>query len=86
MIFKIIGILAAILTTFSFLPQAIKTIKTQNTEGLSLGMYSIFTTGVLFWIIYGFHLRDIAIISANIVTFIFAVSILIVLIKNTLKK
>ncbi|TDT71580.1 MtN3 and saliva related transmembrane protein [Hypnocyclicus thermotrophus] len=86
MFFKIIGLLAAVLTTFSFLPQAIKTIKTQNTEGLSLGMYSIFTTGVLFWIIYGFYLKDIAIISANIITFIFAISILIVLIKNNFKK
>jgi len=35
---EIIGYLAATLTTASFVPQAILTIKTRDTESLSLGM------------------------------------------------
>ena len=42
-IFTIIGLLAATCTTISFLPQAIKVIKTKQTKDVSLLMYSIFT-------------------------------------------
>jgi MtN3 and saliva related transmembrane protein len=48
---EMISYLAATLTTASFFPQAILTIKTKDTEGLSLGMYSMFTLGVLCWLI-----------------------------------
>lgn len=45
-----IGFLAAILTTISFLPQAITTIKYKNTDGLSTLMYSILSIGVFFMV------------------------------------
>ena len=72
----IIGLLAAIATTSSFLPQAIKTIKTKNTLGISLGMYSIFSFGTLLWFIYGIMDHDWPIIIANGITLIFACIIL----------
>ena len=34
-----IGFAAAFLTSFSFVPQAVMTIRTKNTSGLSRGMY-----------------------------------------------
>ena len=83
---EMIGYLAAILTTSSFLPQAILTIRTRDTEGLSLGMYSIFTTGVFCWLIYGIFISDKAIIFANAITFLLAASILFVKIHNLLTK
>jgi len=82
---QIFGYLAAILTTGSFLPQAIKTIKTKDTEVISFWMYLIFCIGVFLWVIYGFYINDIAIFSANIVTFVFAMVILIFKIKNMRK-
>lgn len=82
---EIIGYIAASLTTASFLPQAILTIKTKNTESLSLSMYSAFTLGVFFWLIYGLYLSDKAIIIANSVTLILATSILSVKICNSLR-
>ncbi|QIZ06686.1 SemiSWEET transporter [Priestia megaterium] len=75
------GYVAAILTTLSFLPQAIKTIKEKNTEGISLVMYSLFTSGVLMWLLYGLFVNDIPIIVANAVTLILAVTILTLKIK-----
>lgn len=78
---QIVGYVAAFLTTLSFLPQALKTIKEKNTEGISLSMYSMFTTGVFFWLIYGVFVKDIPIIVANTVTFILAVTILIFKVK-----
>lgn len=85
MLFKILGMLAAILTTASFIPQAVKTIKTKDTSGISFGMYSMFTMGVLFWLSYGLFIKDIAIIVANIVTFILAFIILMYKIGNMKK-
>ncbi|PPD50595.1 MAG: glutathione synthetase [Methylobacter sp.] len=72
----IIGYIAATLTTSSFLPQAILTIKTRDTESLSMGMYSLFTTGVFCWLVYGVYIADKALVIANIVTFILAATIL----------
>jgi len=76
-----IGLLAAALTTFSFVPQAIKTLKDKNTAGISLGMYSMFTVGVLMWLVYGIANKDIPLILANFVTLIFACIILIMKVK-----
>ena len=82
---ELIGYLAATLTTASFLPQAIMTIKTRDTDSLSLGMYSMFALGVLCWLIYGIYLSNNAIIIANAVTFMLAALILGFKIYNTLR-
>lgn len=81
---EILGYLAALLTTISFLPQAIHTIKTKNTHSLSLMMYSLFTLGVFCWLIYGIYIDNNAIIFANAITFVLAASILGVKIYNVI--
>ena len=81
-----IGTIAAVLTTFSFLPQAIQVIKTKNTEGISLGMYTMFVLGVFLWAIYGYTNNDMPVLLANLVTFIFASIILYYKIKYSIKK
>jgi MtN3 and saliva related transmembrane protein len=80
----IIGYLAATLTTASFLPQAILTIKTKDTQSLSLGMYTLFTLGVFCWLIYGVYIANDVIVLANTITFILAASILAFKIYNVL--
>jgi len=77
----IIGLLAAFGTTISFLPQAVKTIQTTDTWGISLPMYVLFTTGTLFWLIYGIMSGSLPVTIANAITFIFASIILIYKIK-----
>ena len=83
---EMIGYLAATLTTASFLPQAILTIRTKDTESLSLSMYSLFTLGVFCWLIYGIYISDKAIIFANALTLVLAASILSFKIYNVLLK
>ncbi|MDB5136087.1 MAG: hypothetical protein JWP37_2690 [Mucilaginibacter sp.] len=77
----IIGLLAAFGTTVSFLPQAIKTIQTKDTSGISLSMYALFTTGTLLWLIYGLLSNSLPVTIANAITFVFASIILIYKIK-----
>lgn len=71
-----VGFLAAALTTFSFIPQAIKTIRTKETHGISLGMYVTFTAGVALWLAYGIVLMSWPMILSNIVTLGLSITIL----------
>ncbi len=73
----IIGNVAAFLTTVSFLPQAIKTIRSRNTKQLSLPMYLLFVTGVALWICYGVSNKQLPIIIGNAVTLLLAGTILV---------
>ena len=79
-----IGALAAILTTLSFVPQAVLVLRTRNTAGLSLVMYAMFTCGIACWLIYGVMISSLPIILANLVTIILASLILTMKIVNTL--
>ena len=80
-IYTIIGLAAATCTTLSFLPQAIKVIKTRQTKDLSLVMYSVFTLGVFLWLVYGILVKDAPLIIANIITGMLAAIILIMKIR-----
>jgi MtN3 and saliva related transmembrane protein len=68
----VLGLCAAFCTTISFLPQALKTIKTKNTTGISLSMYAVFTGGTFLWLVYGILSKDIPVSAANGITLVFA--------------
>ena len=70
MIYKIIGLVAATLTMFSFVPQIIKVIKTKSAHDVSIITLIQLSLGVTLWIIYGLYLRDFIIVFANSVTLI----------------
>ena len=71
------GFSAALLTTIAFLPQLYKTWKTKSAGDVSLLMLILFITGLICWIIYGIKIHSIPILVANIITFMFNFSILI---------
>ena len=75
------GFVAAALTTFAFIPQAIRTIRTKDTGAISLGMYVMFTVGVVFWLIYGIVLMSWPMILSNIVTLALSITILMLKIR-----
>lgn len=79
-----IGILAAILTTLSFLPQAILVLRTRQTEGISLAMYAMFTAGVAGWLAYGLMSGALPVILANAVTLVLAALILSIKVRAVL--
>jgi len=81
----IIGYLAACLTTFSFLVQAIKSWKTKDLSGISLGMYTMFASGVALWLAYGIAIDSMPLIVTNTLTLAFALSILFMKIREVRK-
>ena len=76
--FVYVGLAAGFCTTIAFLPQAVKTWRTKSAKDLSLGMYSIFCTGVILWLTYGILISDLPIILTNLATLVLAMSILYV--------
>ena len=73
----VIGLIAALFTTISLLPQLIKVYKTKSTKDISTGMFALFGGGVLLWFIYGLLIKDLPIIIANSLAFVQSVIILV---------
>ena len=68
----LLGYMAASLTTLSFVPQAVKTLRSGDTAAISLRMYLLFTSGVALWGVYGWLQGDGPLVVANAVTLVSA--------------
>lgn len=79
---EMLGFIAGIITTGSFVPQAYKVYKTKETADLSAGMYVFFICGLILWIIYGVRMQAISIILANSVSILLSLFILIMKLKH----
>ena len=79
---ELLGLCAAFLTTFGFLPQAIKIFKTEDTSGISLNMYVVLIIGVILWLAYGILLERPAIILANAISMLFQIWIIVMKLKH----
>lgn len=79
---EIIGLIAAVCTTFAFVPQVMKVWKTKQTKDLSLRMYSIMFLGIVLWLVYGILIDSLSIILANVVTATLVGTILVFIIQG----
>ncbi len=79
---ELLGMFAAILTTASFLPQALLVVRTGKTDGISATMYAMFTVGVFAWLVYGVMIGSLPVILANAVTLALAATILSLKVKS----
>jgi len=76
-----LGFIAGILTTVAFVPQVVKIWKTKHARDISLGMFAIFSSGVLLWLFYGIEIDAMPVIVANAVTLGLSLTILVFKIK-----
>ena len=76
-----LGFIAGLLTTISFLPQVVKTWKSRSASDLSLGMLFVFSVGVICWLVYGLLLQEMPMILWNAVTLVLVLIILIMKLK-----
>jgi MtN3 and saliva related transmembrane protein len=77
-----IGFSAALFTTFAFLPQSIKTIRTKHTKDLSLPMLVLFEAGLICWFTYGVLINDVPVIAANTISIVFNSITLVMKLKH----
>jgi MtN3 and saliva related transmembrane protein len=73
---EILGFMAAVCTTASFVPQVWHILKTRDTRAISLMMYLLFTVGVVLWLVYGIMIGSTPVVAANSITLVLALVIL----------
>lgn len=72
----LLGFIAAFCTTFAFVPQVLLVWRQRSAEGISTGMYLIFSLGVLLWLAYGLLTNAWPVIIANGITLVLALCVL----------
>jgi MtN3 and saliva related transmembrane protein len=72
----ILGLFSAALTSLSFLPQVVKTIRSGDTSSISLFMYALFVLGIACWLVWGIFVGQMPVIVANAVTLVLSSMIL----------
>jgi MtN3 and saliva related transmembrane protein len=77
----ILGFAAGTLTTIALIPQVTKAWKTKLTRDVSLGWAIALTLGISLWWLYGILIGSLPIIVTNFITFILALTVLILKIK-----
>ena len=68
MSWMILGIAAASLTMFGFVPQIVKMWKTHSVKDVSGLTLVQFGAGSALWMLYGMHLKDFIVIGANAIS------------------
>ena len=64
----VLGYVAGMVTTFAFLPQVLRIVRTRSAQDVSWGMIAMFCVGVSLWLWYGIRLDSLPLIVANGVT------------------
>ncbi len=82
----IFGSLAAICMIFGYLPQAIATIRTRDTEGIAMPTFLMMGLGSLFFVIQGILIANWPLAVTNIITLACSVIIFGIKIHNDSKK
>jgi MtN3 and saliva related transmembrane protein len=83
---NIIGYLASICMILGYLPQAIETIRTRDTEGIALPTFCMMGLGGLFFIIQGAMLGNTPLVVTNVITTACSITIFAIKIHNDRKK
>jgi MtN3 and saliva related transmembrane protein len=74
--YSLIGYLAAILTTFSIIPQIIRVYRLKESRDISLWTVSSLSAGIFLWFIHGIVIGDLPVILANGVSLLLSVLML----------
>lgn len=65
---EIVGYSAAVCMVLGYLPQAVTTIKTRDTDGIALPTFCMMGLGAIFFIIQGFMLSNWPLVITNLIT------------------
>lgn len=82
----IIGYLASICMICGYLPQAITTMRTRDTDGIAMPTFLALGAGSIFFVIQGIMLNNIPLVLTNVVTTICSAIIFFIKVHNDRKK
>lgn len=82
LLINIIGYTATVCMVFGYLPQAIATIRTRNTDGIAMPTFIMLGLGSIFFVIQGLALSNWPLVIANTITTVCSVIIFTIKIHN----
>ena len=82
----IIGYAACVCMVFGYLPQAISTIRTRDTEGIALPTFCMMGLGSIFFIVQGALINNLPLVITNLITAICSLIIFAIKVYNDGKK
>jgi MtN3 and saliva related transmembrane protein len=85
LIITIVGYAASICMVLGYMPQAIATIRTRDTEGIAMSTFCMMGLGSIFFVIQGIMLNNIPLVITNVITTISSAIIFTIKIQNDLK-
>ena len=80
--FGIIGYIAALLTTFSSVPQIIRVYRLKESRDISLWTVSSLSAGILLWVVHGIIIGDLPVIIANAVSLCLSILLIFLVVKH----
>lgn len=78
----LVGIVAGICSTSSFVPQVIKVWREGDTQAISKKMYLVTVTAFSLWTVYGFLIGSLPIIVFNLLSLALSATILIAKLRH----
>jgi MtN3 and saliva related transmembrane protein len=63
-----LGLVAGALTTFAFVPQVVRIVRTRSAYDISWWLFGILAAGSALWLWYGITLDSLPLIATNVVT------------------
>lgn len=82
----IVGYGAAICMVLGYLPQAIYTIRTRDTDGIAVPTFLLMGLGSLLFVIHGLMRHNMALVVTNVITTTASAIIFIIKVRNDYKK
>lgn len=82
----LLGAFAALCSTISFTPQAVKIIRTRETKDISIVMYCLTVIGFAAWATYGAMLSQWPLVASNSICFVLSAFILAMTLLPRAKK
>lgn len=83
---ELVGALAGVLTTIAFVPQVLKIWRSGTAEDISLLTFSLYSAGLLLWLLYGIALGSLPLMAANGITFLLTLSVLLLKLRHMRRK
>ena len=78
---ELLGSVTAVCTTVSLVPQLVRVWQRKSASDISLGMFLLFSIGVLLWFVYGVQIHARPVEAANAVTLVLSVAILVLKVR-----
>lgn len=82
LIVNIVGYAAAICMVCGYLPQAIYTIRTRDTDGIAMPTFLLLGFGSIFFVIQGFMIDNWPLIITNLITTVSSIIVFVIKVHN----